>query len=140
MASSHGRAVPGGERGSRALAFRRVGDVFVAAVVILALALAGVTVVAALVGRPLRRRFQAGALVLEVELIAQALVAGALALLGERPGEPGLFYPYVLLAPALLPMAALVTDGAKRTRWDGLAFGVALVAIAVVQLRLRAAW
>ena len=58
---------------------------------------------------------------------------------GDRPASTGAFAGYVVLSLLLLP-GGLVLSADERTRYGTLVVAVALVAIAVVELRLDATW
>ena len=58
---------------------------------------------------------------------------------GDRPASTGAFAGYVVLSLLLLP-GGLVLSADERTRYGTLVVAVALVAVAVVELRLAATW
>ena len=108
-----------------------------------ATAVAVVVALAGLASTLARRRIGlvhlAGAAVLEVILLVQAVVAGVALAGGHRPAELSTFVAY-LGSVVLLPVAGLLWARTEPTRWAGTVLGVAALAVAVMVWRLLDLW
>ena len=81
----------------------------------------------------------AGAAVLEVLLLVQAVVAGAALAGGERPPETATFLGY-LGGVVLLPVAGVLWSRTEPSRWAGTVLAVASLVTAVMVWRLVQLW
>jgi hypothetical protein len=91
----------------------------------------------------LRRRIGsahvAGAVLLELLLLVQLVVAVVALAGGDRPAELTTFLAY-LVSVVLLPVAGLLWARTEPTRWAGTVVGVAALAVAVMVWRLLDLW
>ncbi|MBB3677420.1 hypothetical protein [Modestobacter versicolor] len=91
----------------------------------------------------LRRRIGtahlAGVGLLELLLVAQAVVTVVAMAGGHRPAELATFLAY-LVSVVLLPVAGLLWARTEPTRWAGTVVGVAGLAVAVMLWRLLDLW
>jgi hypothetical protein len=114
-----------------------------AALVWSATAVALAVAVAGLASTLARRRIGlvhlAGAAVLEVLLLVQAVVAGAALAGGERPPETATFLGY-LGGVVLLPVAGVLWSRTEPSRWAGTVLAVAALVTAVMVWRLVQLW
>ena len=81
----------------------------------------------------------AGAAVLEVLLLVQAVVAGAALAGGQRPPETATFLGY-LGGVVLLPVAGVLWSRTEPSRWAGTVLAVASLVTAVMIWRLVQLW
>ena len=81
----------------------------------------------------------AGAAVLEVLLLVQAVVAGAALAGGQRPPETATFLGY-LGGAVLLPVAGVLWSRTEPSRWAGTVLAVASLVTAVMVWRLVQLW
>jgi hypothetical protein len=81
----------------------------------------------------------AGAAVLEVLLLVQAVLAGAALAGGERPPETATFLGY-LGGVVLLPVAGVLWSRTEPSRWAGTVLAVASLVTAVMVWRLVQLW
>jgi hypothetical protein len=81
----------------------------------------------------------AGAAVLEVLLVVQAVVAGAAMAGGQRPPETATFVGY-LAGVVLLPVAGVLWSRTEPSRWAGTVLAVASLVTAVMIWRLVQLW
>ncbi len=81
----------------------------------------------------------AGAAVLEVLLVVQAVVAGAALAGGQRPPETATFVGY-LAGVVLLPVAGVLWSRTEPSRWAGTVLAVASLVTAVMIWRLVQLW
>jgi hypothetical protein len=81
----------------------------------------------------------AGAAVLEVLLLVQAVVAGAALAGGQRPPETATFLGY-LGGAVLLPVAGVLWSRTEPSRWAGTVLAVASLVTAVMIWRLVQLW
>lgn len=109
------------------------------AVAALALALAIWAGVHALRDRAVMFRQLEGAAVVEAGLVVEAIVAVVLAAGGEQVQQAGLFWVYVLVTLAILPVAGAWAF-AERTRWSSVVMVFAAVTVAILQWRLVQIW
>ena len=114
-----------------------------AALVWSATAVALAVAVAGLASTLARRRIGlvhlAGAAVLEVLLVVQAVVAGVALAGGEHPPETATFLGY-LGGVVLLPVAGVLWARTEPTRWAGTVLAVAAAAVGVMVWRLLQLW
>lgn len=81
----------------------------------------------------------AGAAVLEVLLLVQAVVAGTALAGGQRPPETATFLGY-LGGAVLLPVAGVLWSRTEPSRWAGTVLAVASLVTAVMVWRLVQLW
>jgi hypothetical protein len=81
----------------------------------------------------------AGAAVLEVVLLVQAVVAGTALSGGERPPETATFLGY-LGGAVLLPVAGVLWSRTEPSRWAGTVLAVASLVTVVMVWRLVQLW
>lgn len=108
-------------------------------VALCALAVAGWSFVLAARNRPPQRRLLIGLASLEVLLLAQVLVAVALLIAGERPGDLLVFFAYLVGSLVVLPLGTAWAL-AERSRSSTVVLGVACVTVPVLILRLHEIW
>ncbi|WP_230415213.1 hypothetical protein [Micromonospora tarapacensis] len=109
------------------------------AAVVLSLLVAGWALVAALRHRPPDRMQLIGLAVLELLLLALAVVAGVALGAGERPGEPGAFLGYLVTLVCLPPLAAVLAR-MEPTRWGSAIVCAVCLVTPVVVVRLQQTW
>ncbi|MGC4803496.1 hypothetical protein [Micromonospora sp. DT233] len=124
---------------SLAAAGSPVDGVLATATIVLSLALAVWALVASVRDRPPDRVQFAGLAVLELGLLA--LTALGLVALGggERPGEPGAFFGY-LVTLVCLPALAWVLARMEPTRWGSAIICAVCLVTPVVVVRLQQTW
>ncbi|MDG4815189.1 hypothetical protein O7628_06675 [Micromonospora sp. WMMD956] len=116
-----------------------VDGVLATATIVLSLVLAGWALVAAVRNRPPDRAQLAGLALLELALLALAVVALVALGGGERPGEPGAFFGY-LVTLVCLPPLAWVLARMEPTRWGSAIVCAICVVTPVVVVRLQQTW
>ncbi|WFE61563.1 hypothetical protein [Micromonospora sp. WMMD712] len=116
-----------------------VDGVLATATIVLSLVLAGWALVAAVRNRPPDRAQVAGLALLELALLALAVVALVALGGGERPGEPGAFFGY-LVTLVCLPPLAWVLARMEPTRWGSAIVCAICVVTPVVVVRLQQTW
>lgn len=105
----------------------------------------GSLLIAALAGiSALRRRgpfrvTMAAAVLVEVLLLVQAVVAVAVSVNGQPADQPGLFFAYLVAVVLVLP-AALVLARAERNQFGSLVIVVGGLVLAVLVVRLQQIW
>ncbi|MFI0796214.1 hypothetical protein ACH4OY_26545 [Micromonospora rubida] len=116
-----------------------VDGILATATIVLSLVLAGWALVAAMRDRSPDRVQLAGLAVLELGLLA--LTVAALVALGggERPGEPGAFFGY-LVTLVCLPPLAWVLARMEPTRWGSAIICAICLVTPVVVVRLQQTW
>nr|WP_175510347.1 hypothetical protein [Micromonospora phaseoli] len=114
------------------------GGLAVAAIV-LSLLVAGWALVATLRHRPPDRVQLIGLAVLELLLLALAVVAAVALGGGERPGEPGTFFGYLVTLICLPPLAAVLAR-MEPTRWGSAIVCAVCLVTPVVVVRLQQTW
>lgn len=114
-------------------------DVLAVIVTVVALAVAGWSLVTAALNRTVGVSHLAGLGVLEIALLVQAVVAVVKLAGGERPGEMIVFIGY-LVACLLIPPAGAYCGLAERSRWGGVAVAVACLVVPVMIMRLQQLW
>jgi hypothetical protein len=102
-------------------------------------ALAVVTVVHVVRGRPLARGATVALAILELALIVQAARDAIGLATGHQPTEPGTHWGYLVSSIVILPLTLAVGQG-DRGRWASAALTVGLVATAVVVFRMQQTW
>ncbi|WP_405116731.1 hypothetical protein OG559_17045 [Micromonospora sp. NBC_01405] len=124
---------------SMAAAGSPVDGILATATIVLSLVLAVWALVAAMRNRSPDRVQFAGLAVLELGLLA--LTVGALVALGggERPGEPGAFFGY-LVTLVFLPPLAWVLARMEPTRWGSAIICAICLVTPVVAVRLQQTW
>ncbi|WP_026341814.1 hypothetical protein [Actinomadura atramentaria] len=116
-----------------------MSNVLSAVVIVAALLAAAFSAVTALRDRPMGWGDLAGLGVLEVLLVAQAVV-GFVKLAGDGgPHSPATFIGYLVAAP-ILPLAGAGWGLMERTRWGPGVIVVAGLAVAVMVVRMRQIW
>lgn len=80
-----------------------------------------------------------GIAVVELALLAQAVVAAVRLWSGQRPEELVTFLGYLVSSVLTLP-AAGVLSAMERTRWGSVIAGVGALVVAVLELRLIQVW
>jgi hypothetical protein len=111
--------------------------VWSATVVALLVALAGLT--STLARRRTGLLHLAGAVVLEVLLVVQAVVAAVALAGGQRPPETATFLGY-LAGVVLLPVAGVLWSRTEPSRWAGTVLAVASLVTVVMIWRLVQLW
>jgi len=104
-----------------------------------AVVLAAVVAAHAVHGAPPGRAVVLAVVALQGALLVQAAVDVAVWTRGHRVGEPGVHAAYLATSVAVLPVAAAY--GARgRDRWGVLVVALALLVVAVLQVRLMTTW
>lgn len=114
-------------------------DVLAVVIIVLSLAVAGWSLGTAAFDRTVGVSHLAGLGLLEVALLVQAVVAVVELVGGHRPDEALVFLGY-LVAILLIPPAGAYCGLAERTRWGGVAVGVACLIVPVMVTRLEQLW
>lgn len=116
-----------------------VDGLLATATIVLSLVLAVWSLVTAARNRPPDRTHLLGLVALEAALLV--VVVGAVVALtgGDRPGEPGAFFGY-LVTLVFLPALAWVLAKMEPTRWGAAIVGVICLVIPVVLVRLQQTW
>ncbi|TDB73985.1 hypothetical protein [Micromonospora sp. KC723] len=116
-----------------------VDGILATATIVLSLVLALWSLVAAVRHRPPDRPQFVGLAVLECALLALAVVALVGLGEGERPGEPGAFFGY-LVTLVCLPPLAWVLARMEPTRWGSAIVCAICLVTPVVVVRLQQTW
>jgi hypothetical protein len=124
---------------SAAAAGSPVDGILATASIVLSLVLAVWALVAAVRHRAPDRVQFVGLVVLEAALVALAVVAMIAIGGGERPGEPGAFFGY-LVTLVCLPALAWVLARMEPTRWGSAIVGAVCLVTPVVVVRLQQTW
>lgn len=103
------------------------------------LLLAALCVITAVRNRPMGMALLAGLGVLELAVLAQAVIGIVHVTRGEGPAETATFIGY-LVAMAVIPPAAAFWALAERTRWGPAVAAVACFAVPVMTGRLLQIW
>ncbi|NLU76837.1 hypothetical protein HCA58_00205 [Micromonospora sp. HNM0581] len=109
------------------------------AVIVLSLLVAGWALVVALRHRPPDRIQLIGLAGLELLLLGLVLVTAVALAGGERPGEPGTFFGY-LVTLVCLPPLAVVLARMEPTRWGSAIVCAVCLVTPVVVIRLQQTW
>lgn len=80
-----------------------------------------------------------GGAVIEATLVAQALVAGVVLVVGDHDVDAVLFWGYVITQLIVLPIAAAWAF-AERTRWSSVVLLVAALTVGFLEYRLWQIW
>ncbi|SIN17822.1 hypothetical protein [Micromonospora cremea] len=124
---------------SAAAANSPVDGILATASIVLSLLVAAWALVAAVRHRPPDRVQFVGLAVLELALLALTVLALVAVVGGDRPGEPGAFFGY-LVTLVCMPPLAWVLARMEPTRWgSAIVCAVCLVAPVVV-VRLQQTW
>ncbi|MET7746964.1 hypothetical protein [Micromonospora sp. NPDC005367] len=107
--------------------------------IVLSLLLAVWSLVSAMRNRPPDRWQLIGLGVLELVLIALTVVALVAVAGGDRPGEPGAFFGY-LVTLLCLPPLAVVLARMEPTRWGSAIVCAVCLVTPVVVVRLQQTW
>ncbi|MEV4713077.1 hypothetical protein [Micromonospora sp. NPDC049374] len=109
------------------------------AAIVLSLLVAGWALVAALRHRPPDRMQLIGLAVLELLLLGLVLVTAVALAGGDRPGEPGSFFGYLVTLVCLPPLAAVLAR-MEPTRWGSAIVCAVCLVTPVVVVRLQQTW
>lgn len=109
------------------------------AVTVSSLLLAAWALLTAARNRPPDMTHLAGAVLVELVVLAQVVVAIVRLLGGSRPAELGTFIGYLVSTVLLLP-AAVALMLMERTRYGAAILGVAALVLPVLVLRLQQVW
>ncbi|MCZ7418836.1 MULTISPECIES: hypothetical protein [unclassified Micromonospora] len=109
------------------------------AAIVLSLLVAAWALVAALRHRPPDRTQLIGLAVLELLLLGLVLVTAVALAGGERPGEPGSFFGYLVTLVCLPPLAAVLAR-MEPTRWGSAIVCAVCLVTPVVVVRLQQTW
>ncbi|MFD0786598.1 hypothetical protein ACFQZ8_22085 [Micromonospora azadirachtae] len=116
-----------------------VDGLLATASIVLSLLLAVWSLVSAMRNRPPDRWQLIGLGVLELVLIALTVVALVAIAGGDRPGEPGAFFGY-LVTLLCLPPLAVVLARMEPTRWGSAIVCAVCLVTPVVVVRLQQTW
>jgi hypothetical protein len=110
--------------------------------VVLGLAAVAVAVAALIwagLDRPVRLGHVAGAALVEVGLLVQAVIGVARLIGGTRPSSVATFVGYLAGSLVILPVGTLWALE-ERTRWSSVVLAVAGVTVALVEVRMSIVW
>ncbi len=116
-----------------------VDGVLAVAAIVLSLLVAAWALVAALRHRAPDRVQLIGLAGLELLLLGLAVAAGVALGGGERPGEPGAFFGYLVTLVCLPPLAAVLAR-MEPTRWGSAIVCAVCLVTPVVVVRLQQTW
>lgn len=116
-----------------------VDGVLATVAIVLPLVLAGWSLLVTVRNQPPDRAQLIGLAVVELTLVALAVVALVAWAGGERPAEAGTFLGYLLTLVCLPPLAAVLAR-MEPTRWGSAIVTVVCLVIPVVVLRLQQTW
>jgi hypothetical protein len=116
-----------------------VSTPLVVAISVVAVVLAALGALSTALRRRIGTAHLATTALLELLLVAQAVVATVALVGGHRPAELTTFLAY-LVSVVLLPVAGLLWARTEPTRWAGTVLGVAALAVAVMAWRLLDLW
>lgn len=91
-------------------------------------------------GRRPDRTYLLACLVVEAELIVQALIAVIAMIAGHEPDSYGEFAGYLVVSVGLVPFALNRAQSPQSTRFDSAVVGVVCFAVAIAVLRLLSLW
>ena len=97
-------------------------------------------VVAGLAGRKPNDLSLGGAVLVELVLVVQIVVALISPAVGNLPTGSGLEFWVYLITAALLPPLAILWGLLERNRWSTVVVGVAALAVAVMLYRMHQIW
>lgn len=109
------------------------------ATMVLSLVLAAWSLYATARNRPPDRSHLIGLALLELVLIGLAVVALVAIGGGERPGEPGAFFGYLVTLVCLPPLASVLAR-MEPTRWGSAIVTVVCLVVPVIVVRLQQTW
>ena len=109
------------------------------ALIVAALLIAGLAGISALRRRGPFVLVVAAAVLTEVMILVQAVVAVAVSVNGQSADEPGLFFAYLVAVVLILP-AALLLARAERNQFGSLVIVVGGLVLAVLVVRLQQLW
>ena len=113
---------------------------FTTAAVIVAAVAAVLAVVLGLAGRKPSDLSLAGPALLELLLLAQAVIGIVAPFVGNPPsGNPVEWWAY-LIAALIIPPAAIFWALTERTRWSVVVVGIACFAVGVMFVRMQIIW
>jgi hypothetical protein len=110
------------------------------AIVVFLLALSVWGLVLAVTGRAPDRTYLAAAVVGEIELLLQAIVALAVIAGGHRPPSMGEYLGYLAATVVLVPYGIVRARSPHANNWDSGVMAAVTFAVAVAVLRLLALW
>ncbi|MGB2569787.1 hypothetical protein ACPFP2_15220 [Micromonospora citrea] len=116
-----------------------VDGILATATIVLSLVLALWSLVAAVRHRAPDRLQFVGLAVLEVALLALAVMALVALGGGDRPGEPGAFFGYLVTLVCLPPLAWVLAK-MEPTRWGSAIVCAVCLVLPVVVVRLQQTW
>ncbi|MEV6368350.1 hypothetical protein AB0L86_15835 [Micromonospora musae] len=116
-----------------------VDGLLATASIVLSLLIALWSLVCAARNRPPDRWQLIGLGVLELALLGLAVLALVAAGGGDRPGEPGAFFGYLVTLVCLPPLAAVLAR-MEPTRWGSAIVGAVCLVTPVVVVRLQQTW
>ncbi|MEV4480516.1 hypothetical protein AB0K04_27315 [Micromonospora coxensis] len=116
-----------------------VDGILATATIVLSLVLALWSLVAAVRHRAPDRLQFVGLAVLEVALLALTVMALVALGGGERPGEPGAFFGYLVTLVCLPPLAWVLAK-MEPTRWGSAIVCAVCLVLPVVVVRLQQTW
>ncbi|TDC28301.1 hypothetical protein E1211_28160 [Micromonospora sp. 15K316] len=116
-----------------------VDGLLATASIVLSLLIAVWSLVSALRNQPPDRWQLIGLGVLELALLALAVVALVALAGGDRPGEPGAFFGYLVTLVCLPPLAAVLAR-MEPTRWGSAIVCAVCLVTPVVVVRLQQTW
>ncbi len=91
-------------------------------------------------GRTLERPYVTATLLVEAELVIQAVAAAAFLIGGHRPDSVPEFIGYLVTSVILIPFGLERARGIEQTRWEPAILGAVCLALAVAVLRLLSLW
>ncbi|MEH1012917.1 hypothetical protein V6U90_07330 [Micromonospora sp. CPCC 206060] len=107
--------------------------------IVLSLVLAAWSLYATARNRPPDRNHLVGLALLELAVLGLAVVALVALGGGDRPGEPGAFFGYLVTLVCLPPLAAVLAR-MEPTRWGSAIVTVVCLVLPVVVVRLQQTW
>lgn len=114
-------------------------DALAVTVIVIALVVAGWSLLTAALNRLVGITHLVGLAILEVALLVQAVLAIIELTGGTRLAEPTVFLGY-LVSTLVIPPAGAYLGLGERSRWGAVAVGVACLAIPVMIARLQQLW